>query len=162
MGMFDTFTDLERNRASQSKAFNNLMMDYIHDEEISDVVNFVPSNDENINTAMFNSMRNYRTFYVQTMTPCYFIRIEGNMFTGIVSTKEDRIISYPTYDYYGNSLKLTPELLEAYDALAEMSEIIETEADHLPMKQLRGKYDILEYHVINRISKQYSANEMIY
>lgn len=137
MGAYDEFFDLERNRTSQSYAFGLNYNTYYHEIDCDDIV---------------PNEVGYRTYYVQTSTPCYFIRIEGNRFTGIVSVLEDEIKSYPTFDYGGKFLDLSARYYNTLMEMAEAYAVIEENAYHLPMKQIRNKYSSFRYHVSGKIS----------
>lgn len=138
MGTYDEFFDYERNRYTQTKAFFNIMEIYEHDIDMNDVI---PETDTK-----------YRTYYVMAGTPCYFIRIEGNNFTGIVSITEDNILRYPTLDYYGKEILIDGDYAQTLTDLANLSEIIENNAEHLAMNKLRDEYLSVQYHTLNRIS----------
>lgn len=144
MGLYDEFVDYERGRETQSKAFSNDMRRYEHDVDMNDVIE--------IYTGEMPTNNLYRTYYVQSYTPCFFIRIEGNLFTGIVSVNEDRVFDYPTVDYMGEKITFDSNYKNVLYDLADLFEIIENNASHLPMKQLRQKYTTIKFSVIDRIS----------
>lgn len=138
MGNYDEFFDVERNRVTQTKAFFNLFYEYHHTTNYSDKI--------------YNENIPYRTYYVQALSPAYFIRIEGNRFTGIVSIIEDKVTSYPTFDYGGDRIKIDGDYERALEDLAEMSAILEENYMHLPMKKIRDSYSSIDTHVVKKIS----------
>lgn len=143
MGMFDTFIDLERGRESQSKAFSETLSIYYHDVDSSDMVERGGSS--------------YRTYYVFTYQPCFLIRIEGNLFTGIVSVLEDKNFAvYPVLDYIGGNVDMTDTLIDNLKTMTELYDIIEKNAGHLPMRKLREDYNAVSYCPVNKISGQKS------
>jgi len=133
MSAFDTFIDDKRKRVSQSKAFANDMEVYALQDKVRSSIKL-------------------RTYYVQTDSPAYFIRIEGNIFTGIVNVIEDNILLYPVFDYHGNSLKVDDNYMTALVDIAELSTIIERNTRHLAMDKLRNDFDVLRYHPVNKLA----------
>lgn len=138
MAEYDEFFDLERNRTSQSYAFGLHYQTYTHDVDSDDIVN-----DE----------IEYRTYYVQAFTPCYFIRIEGKRFTGIVSITEDNILLYPVFDYDGKPLHISGRYFDTLIQMADAYAVIEENACHLPMNKIRKRYTSMQLHVSGKISQ---------
>lgn len=141
MGFFNTFIDKERGRESQSKAFDSITMNpYVHESDSSDMV---------------ESLENHRTYYIETSTDGYYIRVEGNLFTGIVSFNEDNVLDYPLYDYQGRRIDIsifyTDELVEV-SHLVEYDEILKKYGHHLPMNKIRANNKRLQTHVDTYLS----------
>lgn len=143
MGVYDTFVDEERKRETQTKAFLNDYPDgmrtFTHTANSNPIV---------------GSLQNFRTYYVETLSYGYFIRIEGEQFTGIVTVLEDNIFNtafrYPIFDYSGkiwNVDKKTEEMLEKF---AICYKILENSPERY-LKRFR-KENMFKVHVSNRIS----------
>lgn len=127
---YSEFFDLERGRQTQCKAFELEGKYYVGDK--------------------VEAVEDYRTYYVETLSYGYYIRVEGLVFTGIVRYDEDMIMSYPIFTcggvrkYYTNmEEELVRRLVAIYKAFEECN--LEK------YKNILMSVSHLKYHVVDKI-----------